>query len=219
HGFVDLAGLLLLRLIDLVEGAFDLIRGRGHTLHLHGFYAEAGLVQVEQVLHFELHLLGNFGPALGEDLGHGVIPHPRSHDDLSHIAQRQRWIAIAEEIFHRINNAVLHNPGDLRDVEVASEHQRLIQERALTKARAHARLFSAEAKLLFSDALHFDGTLSFYAHGQFPAQPWFFPAHVLPEALHDSYFISLDCIEHGQEQNGTDKHEHPNDNDASRQAG
>ena len=39
HGFVDLAGLFLLRLVHLVEGPLDLVRGRGDALHLHGFDA------------------------------------------------------------------------------------------------------------------------------------------------------------------------------------
>src|SRR5215475_12570644 len=156
HGFVDLACLLLLRLVHLVEGAFDFIRRGGHTLHFHRFNAQAGLIQVEELLHFELHLMLNFGAALGEDFGHRVISHYRTHDDLGDIAQRQLWIAIAKEIFDRIDNTILHDPGDLSDIEVTGEHQRLIEERALTITRAHPRLFSAEAKLFFVDAFHFD---------------------------------------------------------------
>src|SRR5262245_26430294 len=148
-----------------------------------------------------------------------MIAHHRAHDDLGHITQGQGRIAIAKEIFHRIRNAVLHDPGDLRDIEVAGEHQRLLGERALAKARAHTRLFGPEAKLRFEDALHFDGTFGFDAQGQFPAQAWLFPAHVLPETLHDRDFISFDRIKHGQEQDGTDKHEYPNDHDTSGQAG
>src|SRR2546425_6854367 len=39
YGFVSLACLFLLRLVYLIEGAFDLIRRRGHALHLHRFHA------------------------------------------------------------------------------------------------------------------------------------------------------------------------------------
>ena len=55
--------------------------------------------------------------------------------------------------------------------------------------------------------------------GQFGAQPWLFPAYVLPETLYDGYFIGFDSIKHGQEQNRAKKHESPNDYDASGHVG
>ena len=170
-------------------------------------------------MHFDLHLMGNFGPALGKHLGHRMIPDHRTHDDLGHIAQCQGRIAIAKEIFHRIGNAVLHDPGDLSDIEVAGEHQGFLGERTLTKARAHPRVLGTEAKLRFEDALHFDFARGLHAQGPFRAQPWLFPAHVLPETLHHGHLIGFDRIKHGQEQADADKHQHTSDHESPRQVG
>ena len=78
-------------------------------------------------------------------------------------------LPIPKEILDRIANAELHDPGDLGDVEVASEHQGLLGERALAKACAHAWLFGTEAKLCFKDPLHFRLTHGLHPKGQFGA--------------------------------------------------
>src|SRR5262245_51865543 len=119
----------------------------------------------------------------------------------------------------RIDNAKLHDPGDLRHVEVSRENERLVREGALTKARAHARLFRTEAKLRFKDPLHFHLAHGLQPDGQFGAQAWLLPAHILAETLYYGHFIGLDGIKHGQQQDRADQHQHPNDNDASGQVG
>src|SRR5215831_14785078 len=148
-----------------------------------------------------------------------MIPYHRAHHDLGDIAQRQSRIPISKEILDGIDNAVLHDPGHLSDVEVTGKHERLLRERALTKARAYPRLFGPEAKLRFQDPLHFDFARRFQTQRQFGAQPWLFPTHVLPETLYDSDFIGVDRIEHGQEQNRAKQHKPPNDQDASGHVG
>src|SRR5262245_21057327 len=148
-----------------------------------------------------------------------MIPYHRAHHDLCDIAQHQSRIPIPKEILDGIDNAELHDPGNLGNVEVTGKHERLLRERALTKARAHARLFRTKPKLRFKDPLHFHLAHGLQPKGQFGAQAWLLPAYILAETLHDGYFIGLDGIKHGQKQDRADQHQHPNDNDASGQVG
>src|SRR5262245_46276634 len=74
------------------------------------------------------HLLSNFGAAFREHLRPRVIAHDGTDDDLRDIAQRQSRIPIAKEILDGVDNAKLHDPDDLSHIEVAREHERLLQE-------------------------------------------------------------------------------------------
>ena len=85
---------------------------------------------------------------------------------------------------------------------------------ALAEARAHPRLFRAEAEFFLVDALHLDLADRFQAERQLVAQPRVFEADVPAKALNDGDFVGLDRVKNRQQNTESDQYQDA-DNDQS----
>ena len=121
-----------------------------------------------------------------------------AHDRLVHRAERVLGVAHLEEVLIRIRHAILDDPFDDGDVEVAGQHHRLVAEVLLGVLRADRRLDGAKAELLFQ--LTLDGDLrDRFRERDLHVQSRVGGADVAAEPEHDADRLGLDLIERARE--------------------
>ena len=91
----------------------------------------------------------------GQDLVHAVISDHLSHGGLRHIPEGGGDVPHVEQECIGVIDLELHDPLHDPHVEIAGQHERLLQKLApLPVLRSDVRLNGPEAKLLFQLALH-----------------------------------------------------------------
>ena len=123
-------------------------------------------------------------PADGEHFRNRAVADDLAHDRLVHRAKRAFGVTHLEEVLVRIRHAVLDDPFDDRDVEIAREHHRFVVEVALRVLGPDAGFFRAEPELLLQLPLH-RHLDDLFSERCFEVQPGLGGANVTAEAQHD----------------------------------
>ena len=99
--------------------------------------------------------------AASKELRAADAAYARAEARLVHIAERAIDVADLERVVVGVGHAVLRDPVDDGDVEVAGQHQRLTGEVARVVGRAATGLGRTEPELLFELAFHRNTDLGF----------------------------------------------------------
>ena len=205
-GFVDQAVALLLRLVDLVPRRLDRV-GRVHVLQDDLLDRDAHLVLGHECLQplFDLRL--DILPADGQHLGDRPVADDLAHDGFVHRAEGGFDVTDFKQELVGIRHAILHDPFNDGDVQIAGQHDGLIGELAFREAAADAGFDGAEAKLHLELALHrhLDYRLG---ERQLGAQPRLRGADVAPEPQHDADFLRLHLVERAEQPNQDEHGDH-----------
>ena len=157
---------------------------------------DAVAVVIAELLKRFLGLQSDGLAAHGQNLVDAVVTHHFAHDGLRHVPEGVGDAAEVEQVFVGILDAVLDDPLDHRDIEVAGEHERfLLRLLGSPELRLSAGpdRFEAELHLELPFVRHAGEAL--YAKGEPEMRPRIRGSGVLAEALDDRHFVRRHLVE------------------------
>ena len=137
------------------------------------------------------------------------------HDRFVHRAERVFGSAHLEEELIRVGHAVLHDPFDDGDVQVAGQHHRLVLEVLGRVPGAYGGLFGPETEFLLQLALHGDA-LHRFRERELRVEPGFRCPDEAPEPQHDADLLGLNLVEGGRGEQDGQQHGSPDPDEPRR---